>query len=381
MIAGTSEGANKLIYLDNASAGLRANSVVEAQINHLRLEQDIGAPAAAAAATASLSGLYSNLGKLLNADPNSIAVTSSANAGLQTLLSALRLKPGSTVLVDRTCWGGSLAMVSTMAGVNIEVLPCDEFGTLDLEAAKRCLDRQPNLLLLTWASATNGIVHPAEQLGQLALAAGVPFMVDAAQIAGQRPIDVAALGCDALVATGRKWLSGPKGTGFLYASERFRALAPGALSDQHGMRIDGEGRWRHRDGALQYELGERNVSALLGLATAVQLALDDDVETRRRRLASVADVLRERIRAIDGITLHDQGADLGAIITLSCHDRSAIEVVDYLRHRGILAAAKYAVYAPLDMAARGLSEVVRLSPHWQLTEQHMDEVVDAIAGL
>ena len=131
-----------------------------------------------------------------------------------------------------------MLQVAERTGAQLEVLPMRADGVADVEALERALSATPpgasTLVALTHVQTESSVVQPAERVGAACRAAGgdTLYMLDACQTAGILPLDVEALGCDFLAATGRKWLRGPRGTGFLYA--RRGALAPG------GSRLVGE---------------------------------------------------------------------------------------------------------------------------------------------
>jgi len=135
------------------------------------------------------------------------------------------ISSGEVLLVDRLAYNShylGLLQVCELTGASIEVMPSTADGSLDVAALGEALGAGPvALVAVTQIGTHRGLVNPVEEMGPLCRHAGVPFFLDACQSVGQLPVDVEAIGCDVLTGTGRKWLRGPRGTGFLYVRQEF----------------------------------------------------------------------------------------------------------------------------------------------------------------
>ena len=369
-----------MIYLANASAGLRDPRITQTVTDHLRDEAAFGAPVAEARAEKAIHSFYENAARLINAHTDEVAFVESANRGLRDLINSIALKPGDRVVVDQTAWGGILAMLSAFPDLTIDVIPSDENGRCDLEQAASLFESPAKALLLTWAPSTNGILNPAEELITTAKNSCDFTIVDAAQVAGQIPIDVQALGCDALAMTGRKWLCGPRGSGIIYASKNFLEKTHPTLLDQSGLILTRD-KWVPRKDAKRFETGERNIAGLLGLGAAIGYALNDTIDERHNALQECAGHLRDAFADIKGVTTLDGGDHTSAIVSIAfdaiTHDRACA----MLAEQEIITTPKNRHYAPLDMDWRGLAGAVRFAPHWTSSIRDLDHVISVVETL
>jgi len=360
------------IYLANPSHGLPSAPVLQAMQDYLVEEAEWGGAGAFQRHEEQLAAGYDAAASLIGAQVDEVAFLESGNRALQALILSLRLQPGDHVLVDRTCWGGTLGMLADLDGVVVDVMPADAHGRADVAATRAMAHPATRCILLTWCPATCGIVNPAQEIGALAREIGATFLIDACQMLGQRPVDVRALGCHGLAASGRKWLRGPRGTALLYVSRDFQADHPAYLADQLG---------RPRRDARSHEQGEASYAGRLALGVAIQGALTVGVDAIAARLAALAAHLRNGLRALPGVEVVESGEDLSAIVAFHIAGLPANRALADLVQQGIRIGTMGSLYAPLDMAARGLNEVLRAAPQVYTSEQDLDALIDAVARL
>jgi cysteine desulfurase / selenocysteine lyase len=265
--------------------------------------------------------------------------------------------------------------------VRIDVIPDNEYGELDTEAAARLLDQDVKLISITHVPTNGGLVNPAAAIGQLARSAGCYYLLDACQSVGQMPIDAAAIGCDFLSSTGRKFLRGPRGTGFLYASERALAEVEPPFIDGRAATWTTANAFEFRRDARRFENWEFNCATRIGLGTAARYAIDLGLGAIWQRVQSLATRLRDRLARIPGVQVCDQGRTQCGIVSFVCQGISPQVVKAALARQRINVSVSDAAWTRLDMDERGIPALVRASVHYYNTDEETDTFSAALAAL
>src|SRR3954452_3485757 len=212
-------GCEHVAHLNNAGAGLAPAPVLDAVIEHLRREAEIGGYEAAAERRDRIEHSYDAIAALLRCARDEIAIVENATRAWDMAFYSLRLHEGDRVLTNRAEYASNyiaLRQVAERAGAAVVGVPDEEHGQVDVDQRAAMLDERVKLVSLVHVPTQGGLVNPAAAVGAVCRAAGVPLLLDACQSVGQIPLDVHELQCDALTATGRKFLRGPRGTAFLY---------------------------------------------------------------------------------------------------------------------------------------------------------------------
>ena len=380
-------GCEEVLHLNNAGAALQPSPVIEAVFGHLRRETEIGGYEAAEEAVARREAVYDSVARLLGAHRDEIALVDNATRAFDMAFHALPLRDGDVVLTTRSEYPSNVIAILRAARdrrIEVRYIPNDASGQLSLDGLEEML-REPRVRVVTVSHVPtqSGLLQPAAEAGRLARARDVWYLLDATQTAGQLPLDVQALGCDALAATGRKFLRGPRATGFLYVRrERLAAMDPIPV-DLHAATWTGPETYELRPDARRFETWEQHIAGLLGLGAAVDYALTWGLDATWGRIDALAGRLRTLLAEIPGITLRDPGARRCGIVTFTVDGMTAAEVKAALaaRPRRINVSISTVNSARLDFPARGLDTVVRSSVHYYLTEDDLDEFAWALREL
>ncbi|MFZ4434066.1 MAG: aminotransferase class V-fold PLP-dependent enzyme [Microthrixaceae bacterium] len=378
-------GLTRRIHLNHAGASPSPTPVLDRVVEHLRLEAELGGYEAADACADEFDGVHGSVARLLGCAPDEVALCDSASSAWHRAFWSLPLRSGDTVLTCRSEYvtnAMALWRAERTLGVVVEVLPDDSDGQVDVDALSARLERGGVALVsLVHVPTQGGLVNPAAEVGARCRAAGVPLLLDACQSAGQLPLDVEAIGCDLLTATGRKYLRGPRGTGFLYVRRDLLDRLDPLLLDGRSATWSGERSYTLAPGAQRFESFERNWAGLLGLGRAVDYALDLGVDRIAERVVRLGARLRDALDDLDGVQVHDRGAQRCGIVTFTVSGRPAAEVRESLAGHGVQVANSEVVHARLDLAARGIDSMVRASVHVTTTEEELDRTVELVDAL
>ncbi len=378
-------GVRRVLHLNNAGAALPPTPVLQAVQEHLDLEAAIGPYEAAEARAVELKRTYQAVARLIGCSTEEIALVENATRGWDMAFYSLDFKQGDRILTSHAEYASNYIAYQQVAGRTgavIEVLPNDEHGQVSVDALEGALKQgRVALVGLTHIPSNGGLVNPVEAVGRLTRAAGVPFLLDACQAAGQWPLDVARIGCDMLAVTGRKFLRGPRGTGFLYVRRGLIPSLEPPLLDLHAAAVVPRGGYEIHPTARRFENWERNVAATIGLGAAVDYALGWGIEAIRERVTLLAHALRAALAEIPGITVRDLGREKCGIVTFTVEGLPPGAVQEELRTQRINVYTVGARGTPIDMEARGLSSLVRASVHYYNDQDELARVIDAIRQL
>lgn len=375
---------DRLAYLHNAGAALMPAPVVAAMKQHIDLESEIGGYAAADREARRLDSVYGSVARLLNAAPDEIALMENATVAWQMAFYALSFRAGDRILTAEAEYAANYVaflQVAKRTGAVIDVVPSDASGELDVQALERMIDDRVKLIAITWVPTNGGLVNPAAAVGKIARAHGIPYLLDACQAVGQMEVDVEAIGCDMLSATGRKFLRGPRGTGFLYIRRALLQQLEPPMIDHFAAPWVSRSEYQLRDDARRFETWENNYAARLGLGVAVDYALDIGLGPIEQRCRLLADRLRSGLAPIRGVTIRDLGRTPGAIVSFTIEGHEAADIVSSAAAAGITIGASHPSSTLIDAEIRALPPVVRASPHYYNAEAEIDRLISHLAKL
>eukprot|EP00933_Yihiella_yeosuensis_P051074 TRINITY_DN48918_c0_g1_i1.p1 TRINITY_DN48918_c0_g1~~TRINITY_DN48918_c0_g1_i1.p1 ORF type:complete len:485 (+),score=97.59 TRINITY_DN48918_c0_g1_i1:61-1515(+) len=407
------------LHINAAGASPVSEVAHQALLSFLNREREMGGYGAAAEYKHNKGrDVHDSLAGLLGCDADEIAFTDSAQQAWARAFYSLDFRDGDHIL----CWssdyaGNAVAFLQAKKrtpGIKLQVLPMREDGIADVAALKAALEELPSgvrsLVALTHINTDSSIVQPAVEVGALAKAHGAVFLLDTCQSVGQIPVNVRAIGCDFACGTGRKWLRGPRGTGFLYARKgALPSAVPPRGGNPEGQALIGEPamidhvsvNWTSQltyelaPGAQRFEMWESAEASKAALAAAVDFCQEVGPERIIELARALAKELRKRLAEISGITLRDAppafnesdaiaaGAGQCAIVTFEAESKLGItadEIKNALAERKIAVTVAPSFHTFDDKSWKRPS-VVRLSPTYFNTESEISVVVDAVGEI
>jgi len=379
-------GCSHRTHLNNAGAALMPSPVLAAMTEHLQLEATIGGYEAADARAGAVEQVYADVARLVRAEPRNVAIVANATAGFVQSISSFDLARGDAIVTTRSDYTSNqiqyLALAKRLGVTVLHAADLPEGGVdpdsvRDLVRRSRC-----RLVAVSWVPTHSGLVQDAEGVGEVCAGLGVSYVVDACQAVGQIPIDVQRLRCDYLSVTARKFLRGPRGIGFMYASDR--ALARGdhpLFVDMRGATWVAPDRYEVAETATRYEDWEFPYALVLGLGAAARYALDVGLGVAHERAYALAAYARRQLAALPGVQLLDRGQAPCAIITAAEAGQDARHVVRALGEQGINTSATLQWYGLLDLGERGVESALRVSPHYYNTTAEVDALAAALAEI
>lgn len=378
------QAVKKLIHFNNAGASLMPDVVIKGIMSFIHAEVKNGGYETAEMFTKELDSFYQNAATLINATSDEIAFTESATVAWQRAIHSVPFTKGDIILTCVSEYASNyiayLQLVK-LQGIEIKVIPNDPTGAMDISALEKAITSNVKLISICHIPTGNGLINPVVEAGVVAARNNILYLLDACQSVGQYPVDVKKIKCDFLSVTGRKYLRGPRGTGFLYARKNTtQNLEPIAL-DLHGAEWITSDTYRMRTDAKKYETWESSLSSKYGLSLAINYLNQLSITAVYRRIVSLASYFREELRSIGHIQVLDTGVNQSGIVTFISEKCTPSEIKKYLSLNNINVSVVVASSSLLDLSERKIKEAVRASVHYYNTKEEVNQVIELLKKL
>jgi cysteine desulfurase / selenocysteine lyase len=374
-------GCKNVLHFNNAGAALMPEPVINAVLDHIRLESEIGGYEAAERKQKESERLYNAAASMLNCDADEIAFIENATRAWDMAFYSIPFRSGDRILTAAAEYASnfiSFLQVAQKTGAVIDVIPSDESGAVSVDALANIMDQHVKLIAITHVPTNGGLVNPAAAIGKIAREANILYLLDACQSAGQMPLDVKQIGCSMLSATGRKFIRGPRATGFLYVDHRIIEMLEPAFLDMHSATWKTPEKYEIRTDARRFENWEQNYAGKIGLATAIDYSMEFGFDQINKRVQHLAEMLRERLVQIPKVKVHDLGKEKCGIVTFSVEGIEPEQIKSELAARKINVTVSPKSSTLIDMRSRGLENLVRASVHYYNTEEEVERFCNEV---
>lgn len=376
-----------MIYLDNAATSWpKPEKVYQAADRVFRL--DSGNPGRSGHRLSLAAGRHIENTRLLAArlfnapNPASIVFTLNTTDALNLAIKGV-LVPGDHVIASSMEHNSVARPLEALSrGVEYTKVDASPITGTDAGAVMAALRPNTRLIVMTHISNVTGTENPIAEIGALCRQRGILFLVDAAQSAGSRVIDVQGMNIDLLAFPGHKGLLGPQGTGGLYIREglvlsTLREGGTGSHSENLNQPQDSPGR---------YESGTANTAGIAALGEGIALLLEEGVQKTGEREAALASRLIEGLAEIPGITLYGPGPGKNrsgtvSVVIDSLEPAQAALILDSSFDIAVRSGLHCAPDAHRLIGTLNTGGTVRISAGYYTTNDDIDQCLDALKEL
>ncbi len=380
-------GPKPLVYFDNACMTLKPESVIKAVEEYYRLY-----PACAGRSNHRLGELVNQkiaeareiVGRFVNAERprEEIVFTRNATEAINLVAKSFNFQKGDAVLISDKEHNSNLVpwqILKKEKEIELRIAPSNPDGTFNAEEFKKRLAPTVKMISIVFVSNLDGVTNPIKEIVKMARENGSLALIDAAQAAGHRKIDVRDLNCDFLAFSGHKML-GPTGTGVLYAKrnllENLRPFITGG-----GTLVDSTyENSQFLSGPERFEAGLQDYAGIIGLGAAAKYLENIDWEAIKSRERKLNEIISEGIGEITGLEIIGPAnpAERGGIINFS-HSKMASHEIALLLDKTydiMVRSGRHCVHSWYN--SRDVKDSVRASVYFYNTENEAQYFVDSL---
>jgi selenocysteine lyase/cysteine desulfurase len=357
------------VYINSCSQGALSDSVREAYGRYLADWDQYGAPWEYW--VEQLEAVRGTVARLINADEDEVAITTSVSAGVSALASGLRPGKGRDKVVVSDFEFPTIGQIwhaQERRGVRVEHVPAETDGTIPLERFEAAIDEQTALVAVTHVCFRNGSRLDVEAVARIAHERGALVLVDAYQTVGSLPVDVRALGCDFLAAGVLKYLLGSAGLGFFFCRQALvqevEPSATGWFADRDIFEMDIHD-YSPAPTARRFEAGTPPVPSTYAAIAGIELMQEIGIAETEAHVRELNALLHDGVEELGGrVATPREPERCGALVCIPSTDVDAL----------------VAALAAENIVTSSRDDKLRISAHCYNTAEDVRAVLDALTA-
>ena len=374
------------IFLNSAGSSLVTEQTLTRMKAYLDEEAKIGGYKLFDISENEINEFYVETAKMLNCEPHNIAYAFSASDAFSSALQSIPFEKGDIIITsDDDYISNHLQFHALYKRFGVQTIRVNnlENDRLDLVHLERLIrEHNPKLISITQVPTNTGKIQNVQAVGDLCEKYDILYIVDACQSVGQMPVDVNEIKCDFLSVTGRKFLRGPRGTGFLYVSDRVlkMGLTPLRLDGWSANWVE-TNRFNFHESARRFEIYEQSYACTLGFKEAIRYANTIGLENIYTYNQELLKRLNQNLASDGDIVFLDKGEQLVNIFSFQKKGVSKEKIERALDAHNIYYSSAFRGSALIDFDKKGIEWSIRLSPHYFNTMEEIDQVSEVLKGV
>ncbi len=371
------------LFFNSAGASLMPRSVTEKITKYLHREERFGGYAVEAQREEEIAEFRQQAANLIGSPVRNITFAHSASSAYMQALFSLPLYAKDVIVTSEVDYTSNFLRFLSLhkkRGVVCKIIKSLPNGDLDIAHFRQLIEQYPvKLVAVTHIPTNSGMVQDVATIGEICAAENLTFLLDSCQSIGQMDVNLKDIKCDFLTATGRKFLRGPRGTGFLYVSDRIldKGYAP-LLLDGGNATWTGNDTYELMDSAERFGNWEKPYAMMTGLTEALRYLNEIGIQKVEERSNSIMKQLRSNLAAIPSVTSYDLGTKTSNILTFRKEGKTVEDFQNCFSENQVYYGISQKHQGQIDFNKKGVDWVVRLSPHYFNTEEEINKISEII---
>ena len=375
----------KRIHFNNAGTGIMSKKTIDIIHRFHRNEKKIGGYEVESLQQKRLDSFYKKVGKLLNCNEKNISYLQSSTLAWNFCFFSIPLiKENNIVILENEYSSSHISILKRKNEFKeLRIVKVNGFGEVLIKDVLKKLDKNTKILCLTHISSQNGSIIDVENITRICKKKfpSILIILDCCQSVGQIEIDIKKIKCDALVASGRKYLCGPRGTGFVFISKNLKKKMIPTLEDMNSSTIISEDKIEIKKKIRLFETYENSKSLKIGFSNAVSEVLNKDISKIRIKILGLSSYLRKKLFSHKEIHFIESQQNLSGINTFYHSKFSSEFILKFLKQKGINVYLSSQEASFLFFKKIKKKNLVRLSLNHYNTFKEIDYFVEQIANL